>query len=198
MHPRRSVAAVPPPSADKPAAFAGNGGAAVEKAASAPAPAAAAPGETQAPLPHAQPREPARHSEPKPLDLDSVKKLWPDLIKKVGTGLGWKLSQVDPVELEGPDVLVIAARPGYNSTYDECGTPEAQAKIGQALARLVQRPVKIKYIRRDKERPSEPRPNEAERANSLAKDPLIQRVLELFEARPAQIDYDDNDPSQEE
>ncbi len=127
-----------------------------------------------------------------------MKKLWPDLVKKVGTGLGWKLSQVDPVELEGPDVLVIAARPGYNSTYDECGTPEAQAKIGQALARLVQRPVKIKYIRRDKERPSEPRPNEAERANALAKDPLIQRVLELFEARPAQIDYDDNDPSQEE
>ncbi len=196
--PEAIVPAVPAPGAVKPAALAGNGGATVEKADSVPAPAAAAPGETPGPGPQAQPRVPARHNEPKPLDLDSVKKLWPDLIKKVGTGLGWKLSQVDPVDLEGPDVLVIAARPGYNSTYDECGTPEAQAKIGQALGRLVQRPVKIKYIRRDKERQSEPRPNEAERANSLAKDPLIQRVLELFEARPAQIDYDDNDPSQEE
>jgi len=189
---------LPPPRAVKPVPFAENGGATVEPPESIRAVAAQAPVEKPAPAPLAQPRVPARQNEPKPLDLETVRKLWPDLIKKVGTGLGWKLSQVDPVELEGPDVLVIAARPGYNSTYDECGTPEAQAKIGQALGRLVQRPVKIKYIRRDKECPSEPRPNEAERASALAKDPMIQRVLELFEARPVQMDYDDNDPSQEE
>jgi DNA polymerase-3 subunit gamma/tau len=121
------------------------------------------------------------------------------LIKKVGTSLGWKLSQVEPVELEGPDVLVIAAKPGYNSAYDECGTPEAQTKIGQALQWLVRRPVKIKYIRRARQDQgeAESRQNEAQRANSLLKDPMVQRVLELFEARPVQMDYDEDDPSPE-
>jgi DNA polymerase III subunit gamma/tau len=135
-----------------------------------------------------------------PLDLDAVRKLWPDLVKKVGTGLGWKLAQVEPLELEGPDVLVIAARPGYNSTFDECGTPEAQAKIGQALQRLIHRPVKIKYIRRAAgiEGQADSRPNDVERANSLSRDPMVQRVLELFEARPVQMDYGESDPSQDD
>jgi hypothetical protein len=134
------------------------------------------------------------------VDLDAVRKLWPDLVKKVGTGLGWKLAQVEPLELEGSDVLVIAARPGYNSTFDECGTPEAQAKIGQALQRLIHRPVKIKYIRRaaGNHGEADSRPNEAERANSLARDPMVQRVLELFEARPVQMDYGESDPSQDD
>ena len=139
----------------------------------------------------------ARHDASPPLDLDAVRKLWPDLVKKVGTALGWKLAQVEPIELEGPDVLVIAARPGYNSTFDECGTPEAQAKIGQALQRLIHRPVKIKYIRRaaGNQAQADSRPNEAERANSLSRDPMVQRVLELFEARPVQMDYGESDLS---
>jgi DNA polymerase-3 subunit gamma/tau len=143
---------------------------------------------------------PPRPDESHPLDLDTVKKVWPDLVKKVGTGLGWKLAQVDPLELEGPDVLVIAARPGYNSTFDECGTPEAQAKIGQALQRLIHRQLKIKYIRRaaGREGQTDSRPNEAERANSLSRDPMVQRVLELFEARPVQMDYGELDASQED
>jgi DNA polymerase-3 subunit gamma/tau len=138
--------------------------------------------------------------ESHPLDLDAVIKLWPDLVKKVGTALGWKLAQVEPLHLEGPDVLVIAARPGYNSTFDECGTPEAQTKIAQALQRLIHRPVKIKYIRRDpvNQGQNDSRPNEADRANSLARDPLVQRVLELFEARPVQMDYGEVEASPED
>src|SRR5262249_55092963 len=136
---------------------------------------------------HDSPRPDASH----PLDLDAVIKVWPDLVKKVGTALGWKLAQVEPLHLEGSDVLVIAARPGYNSTFDECGTPEAQTKIAQALQRLIHRPVKIKYVRRDpvNQGQTDSRPNEADRANSLSRDPLVQRVLELFEARPVQMDY---------
>ena len=50
---------------------------------------------------------PAPRRDRAPLDLDAVRKLWPDLVKKVGTGLGWKLAQVEPIELEGP------GRPGH-------------------------------------------------------------------------------------
>ena len=143
---------------------------------------------------------PAHRGEPAALDLDTVRKIWPDLIKKVGTSLGWKLTQVEPIELERPDVLVIAARPGYNSTFDECGTPEAQTKIAQALQRLVHRPVKIKYVRRAprSRRARKIAAERGKRADSLARDPLVQRVLELFEARPVQMDYDEDDPSSED
>jgi hypothetical protein len=60
--------------------------------------------------------------------------------------------------------------------------------------------VKIKYIRRRaaKEGQAELRPNETDRANLLARDPLVQRVLELFEARPFQMDYGEIDTSQDD
>ena len=56
------------------------------------------------------------------------------LVKKVGARLA-ALSQVEPVAVIGPDVLVIAANAGYNSVADECGTAESLAKIEQALQR---------------------------------------------------------------
>ena len=149
-----------------------------------PAPATAA--EPTAALPENPSPASAHPGEPAALDLDTVRKFWPDLIKKVGTTLGWKLAQVEPIEVEQPDLLVIAVKPGYNATFDECGTPEAQAKIAQALERLVRRPVNIKYVRRSRDHAGqeESRQNEAERADALGRDPLVQRLLELFEAPP--------------
>ena len=51
------------------------------------------------------------------------------------------------MQSSGPDVLVIAAKPGYNSVADECETPEALARIEQALQRLLHRPVTVRYER---------------------------------------------------
>jgi hypothetical protein len=137
--------------------------------------------------------------EPGPLDLDTVRKLWPELAKKVDKRLALTLTQVEPIDLEGSDVLVIAVKPGYNSTFADIDSPEAQSKIAQALQRLVHRPMRIKYIRRfvDEHGEAEARRNEARRADSLSKDPMVQRVLELFEARPVQMDYGEDDASPE-
>ncbi len=134
-----------------------------------------------------------------PLDLETMRKLWPDLVKKVDKRLALTLTQVEPIDFEGTDVLVIAAKPGYNSTFADVDSPEAQSKIAQALQRLVHRPVRVKYVRRflDDQGQSGARRNEAQRADSLSKDPLVQRVLELFEARPVQMDYDEDDASPE-
>ena len=115
----------------------------------------------------------AHRGEPGPLDLDAVRKLWPELAKKVDKRLALTLTQVEPIELEGADVLVIAAKPGYNSTFADVDSPEAQSKIAQALQRLVHRPVKIKYVRRfvDEHGDGGAQRNEARRADSLSKDP---------------------------
>jgi DNA polymerase-3 subunit gamma/tau len=131
-----------------------------------------------------------------PVDLDTVRNLWPDLVKKVG-GLGWRLSQVEPVSVVGSDVLVIAAKPGYNAVADACGTPDALLKIGQSLQRLMHRPVNVKYENSPAAENVAPdaRQGDPRRADSFASDPLVQKVLELFEARPLQMEYDDEPTS---
>lgn len=120
-------------------------------------------------------------------------------MKKVDKRMALTLTQVEPIDFDGPDVLVISVKQGYNSTFDDVDTPEAQTKIAQALGRLVHRPVKIKYLPRaagDHEKAGSS-PSEAQRADSLSRDPLVQRLLELFEARPVQMDYGDDDISSE-
>ncbi len=119
-----------------------------------------------------------RQREGGPLDLEAIRKLWPDLVKKVDKRLALTLTQVEPIDFEGTDVLVIAAKPGYNSTFADVDSPEAQSKIAQALQRLVHRPVRVKYVRRflDEQGQIGARRNEAQRADSLSKDPLVQRV----------------------
>jgi len=132
-----------------------------------------------------------------PLDLSTARNVWPDLVKKVGANLGWRLSQVEPVGVVGSDVLVIAAKPGYNSLADACGTAEALEKIEQSLQRLIHRPVNVKYERSpdvDNLAPDARQP-EARRADALSSDPMVQKVVELFEARSLQLEYDDQDPS---
>ena len=108
------------------------------------------------------------------------------------------LSQVEPVSVIGPDVLVIAANAGYNSVADECGTAESLAKIEQALQRLTHRSVTVKYERSAEVEGviADGRPVDARRQDALAADPLVQRVLELFEARPHRFEYDETDANQ--
>jgi DNA polymerase III subunit gamma/tau len=132
-----------------------------------------------------------------PLDLATARKVWPDLVKKVGAQLGWRLSQVEPVAIEGPDVLVIAAKAGYNSVADACGSDEALAKIEQSLKRLIHRPMNLKYERSAETGSvaTDARQPDGRRADALASDPLIQKVVELFEAWSLQLDYDDQDSS---
>ena len=62
--------------------------------------------------------EPGRRGAEPVLELEAVRQLWPDLVKKVGSTLGMKLVAAEAIEVESPDVLVIAAKPGYNSLAD--------------------------------------------------------------------------------
>jgi DNA polymerase-3 subunit gamma/tau len=140
---------------------------------------------------------PAGREELAPVDLATARKAWPDLVKKVGASLGWRLSQVEPVAVVGSDVLVIAAKPGYNSVADACGDAEALVKIEQSLQRLIHRPVNVKYERSaDSENVSpEPRPGDSRRGDAISSDPMVQKVVELFEARSLKFEYDDEAPS---
>ena len=138
--------------------------------------------------------EPGRRGAEPVLELEAVRQLWPDLVKKVGSTLGMKLVAAEAIRVESPDVLVIAAKPGYNSLADSCGTDEAKERISHCLQRLLRRPVTVRYhrvVESMSPAPSplagEPRPTEI-----LAVDPMVQKVVELFEARPLHLEYDDD------
>jgi DNA polymerase-3 subunit gamma/tau len=138
---------------------------------------------------------PSSHGEESTaLDLACARKVWPEVVKKVGAGLGWRLSQVEPTALASPDVLVIAAKPGYNAVADECGTAESLAKIAQAFQRVTHRPVTVKYERsEDEDSTVDTRTVDARRADVLASDPMIQKIVELFEARSLVFEYEETD-----
>jgi DNA polymerase-3 subunit gamma/tau len=132
-----------------------------------------------------------------PLELATAREVWPDLIKKVGANLGWRLSQVEPVAAVGSDVLVIAAKPGYNSMAEVCGTPESLTRIGQGLQRLIHRPVSVRYERSSEGGAPEgdSPPNESRRIDSVLADPMVQKVMELFDAKLYHADADNPDES---
>jgi DNA polymerase III subunit gamma/tau len=125
-----------------------------------------------------------------PLDLVAAREVWPSLIRKVGGGLGWRLSQVEPIAVEGSNLLVISAKPGYNSVADACGAPEALERIEQALQKLMHRAVDVRYesSSQDGDAASEVQSSDAQRAEALLSDPLVQKVVELFEARAIQLE----------
>ncbi|APW61173.1 DNA polymerase III subunit gamma/tau [Paludisphaera borealis] len=149
-------------------------------------------------------RKPAKVAEAEdeaggaPLELHVVSGIWPDLIKKVGANLGWKLSQAMPIGLDGPDVLVIGAKPGYNSVADLCGTDEARRLIADSLRGLLRRPLTVRYQQSnaDADSGSGAPAAESRRADQLQSDPMVQKVIELFEARVLHLEYEgeqDND-----
>ena len=136
--------------------------------------------------------QPAHRVDPAVLDLVRVRQIWEELVKKVGPNLGWRLTQAEAIGVEGPDLLVIAAKPGYNSVADLCGSDEARETIEHCLQRLLHRHVTVRYEPSSEEKPAAGAVAEdSRRPDRLAADPMIQKVVELFEARPLHLDYDE-------
>ncbi|MGD0039182.1 MAG: DNA polymerase III subunit gamma/tau [Isosphaeraceae bacterium] len=131
------------------------------------------------------------------LELAAIRQVWPELVKKVGSPLSMRLAVAEAVSVEDSDVLVIAAKPGYNSLADSCGTDEAREKIAHCLQRLLRRPVTVRYHRSlEPAQGSAHEPfSEPRRPEILAADPMVQKVVELFEARPLHLEYDDDPDS---
>jgi len=117
---------------------------------------------------------------------------------KVGVRLGVGLSQVEPSAILAPDVLVVSLGAGYNWVAKECGAPEARAKIEQALQQLLHRPLTIRFATAEGGDdpatssalpPSPPAPSG--RA-LLEEDPMVRKVVELFEARPVHLEVEED------
>jgi hypothetical protein len=65
------------------------------------------------------------------------------------------------------------------------------------LQKLIHRPVKVRFERTSGPDASSPetKPANSRRPDALMADPMVQKVVELFEARTLQLEYDDTDPN---
>ncbi|WP_165243722.1 DNA polymerase III subunit gamma/tau [Paludisphaera soli] len=143
------------------------------------------PEEPQTPIEAKLAAEQSRRAEElPPLDLEIIQRIWPDLLKKVGASLSWRLSQAQPIGVDEPGVLVIGAKPGYNSVADPCGTDDARKRIAECLQWLLQRPLSVRYESSETAAaPADAPESGPRRLEQLMTDPLVQKVVELFEAR---------------
>jgi DNA polymerase-3 subunit gamma/tau len=147
--------------------------------------------------PPVAPTPPPDPAAPPPLDLQAVLAVWATLITRVGVRLGMPLSRVGPTAVEPPNVLAITLPPGYNWVADECDPPESREKIEQILGRLLHQRVRVRFDRSseaDAPAPAAPASNSS-RGDELAGDPMIQKVVELFEARPIHLEMDEEGPA---
>lgn len=128
-----------------------------------------------------------------PLRLSDVEEIWGQLIKRVGVVVGGRLAKIAPTAVEEPNFLVFTLPAGYNWIADECESPEARAKIEHSLNDLLHRPVVVRFERSaDGATEVSPAPSSStRRRDELEGDPMIQKLVELFDARPIHLEVDD-------
>jgi DNA polymerase-3 subunit gamma/tau len=148
--------------------------------------------------PSDEPVAPTEVSEPapaKPLDLEAVEAVWPELLMRVGAGLGVPLSRVKPTALEPPDFLVIGVPSGYNWVADKCDLPESRDRISASLKGLLGRPVSVRFARVESDGEPvttvAPAAASASRADEVSSDPMIKQLVQLFEARRVRVDVEE-------
>jgi DNA polymerase-3 subunit gamma/tau len=129
-----------------------------------------------------------------PLDFEAVRRSWSGALARVPATLRWRLTQVEPLSWQPPDSLIVGPRPGAAGIEAVC-TADALAAIGQALGRILHHPTVVRF--QPASGPEAPAAagdaNEGRRGDILASDPLVQKVVEMFEARPVQLDFEESD-----
>jgi DNA polymerase-3 subunit gamma/tau len=138
--------------------------------------------------PAAEPR-----GEAEPFDLAVARRIWHEV--KLPAKFNWRLSEVEPVAFIQPDLLVVSPRPGSAARDEALFPDEMMEALGAAIQRLTHHRVRVRF---ESSGPSDGAPTEEpapvpRRADTLTSDPLVQKVVELFEARPIQMDYDGPD-----
>jgi DNA polymerase III subunit gamma/tau len=131
---------------------------------------------------------------PPPLTIVDVNNVWPEVLKFVGARLGISLGRgKEFLAVTGPDALALRFPAGYTGIALECDTPEGRAKVEQAFQRLLKRPVTFRLERAaEGSEPEVANPASApRRRDDLEGDPLVRKVVELFEARLFHQESDD-------
>ena len=125
-------------------------------------------------------------------EFGQIQASWPVWATNVEVATGLKMSSVAPLAISGPKTLVLCPVPGYTWVVDRLDAVESRAKWEPLLSRWFGRAVDVKFDR-PIEAPSETSRNALgpKRDSVLNEDPLVRKIVELFEARPIRIELED-------
>ncbi len=128
-----------------------------------------------------------------PLELRDVERVWNTLIKQVGIKIGMALTNVAPTAVEPPHVLVVGLAPTLNWVADECDNTEVREKIELTMQKILRRPIKIRFDRAsdDGNAPVAVPQGPTNHRERLEADPMVRKVVELFDARAVHMDTHD-------
>ena len=84
---------------------------------------------------------------------------WLDWAASTDVDLASKLGHLMPRSMPGPNVLVLEPEPGYNWVVDACERPELRTKIESALRSWLERPVELRFARREEAHVPQPHRN---------------------------------------
>ena len=149
---------------------------------------------------------PPQDQDAAPVDLAALREHWPAFVKKLGLGLGIHLMPYNEklsgfLATSAPNHLVFRVPNGYNHVAEKCDTPEGRQKIEQALRSVLHRPVSVRFERVDGPGfgadPAAvagpgPAPPPRKRDEPLEGDPMVRKMVELFEARLLHVDDEDS------
>ena len=102
------------------------------------------------------------------------------------------LSRVQPTAIFGPNVLVIGLPTGYNWVAESCEPAQARVRIETALGEALGRPATFRFEAAEASG-DVPEPVATPAADDLADDPLVRKVVELFEARRVHVENEDSE-----
>ena len=136
---------------------------------------------------------------PPPLTIEDVRRVWAGLLKAVGTRVGFSLMRAEEyLAVSAPDTLAVRLPAGYSGVALECDTEEGREKVQNALSRLLKRPVSFRFecaaagTASASDSTQEPASAAVRKREELEADPLVRKVVELFEARPLHLEFDDD------
>ncbi len=134
-----------------------------------------------------------------PVDLRALVAIWPELAEALGPKLGRSLARLRPSAL-GPSGELALEPVGGPTTFtkiaaDTCAIPEnrlrieseLKARLGRAIALRIDRPEPTDAGHGPAKPTAAPSPP---RNDEVARDPLVQKIVELFEARTQQVEFD--------
>ena len=103
----------------------------------------------------------------------------------------WSLTRAEEfLAVDGPSTLAVRLPAGYTGIALEADTSEGRAKVEQALQRLLKRPIAFRFERVAEGSEAAPgaTATPARRRDEHESDPLVRKVVELFEARPLHLE----------
>ena len=144
--------------------------------------------------------EPTTVSSEVQLSSETISLIWPQVIDAIGPMLGNEVKKTGLPAISGPNALVIEFPRQYNQALEYCSDPARIMRIQNALNKITGQNWLIRVTSKvitDPNEIVEPAPIEIEPVASkpkvnpkdaAEKEPIVQRVIELFNAQIVRID----------